>query len=60
MNEKLLETMMRHVDIDDAEELHDVLVMLAQTVDEQAEEIEQLKRRVERVNATLPSTAMVG
>lgn len=58
MNAKLFETMMNHCEHDDLEQLHDILTMLAKTVDTQAKEIAQLKRQMKAVNEAIPSTAV--
>lgn len=50
-------TMTQNVEPDDLDELHDVLVMLAQAVDKQEKEIKSLTKRMNRVNEALPSTA---
>jgi hypothetical protein len=52
-----LVTMLQNV-IECDDELRDVLVMLAQTVEAQAAQIKRLEKEMKRVNEMYPSTAI--
>lgn len=50
--------MLEHADPNDAEELRDILTMMAQELGEHEEEIDQIKARIDKINDTLPSTSL--
>lgn len=47
----------KHTDMNDPDELRDVLAMLGEEADKHQQEINRLKKAVERINAQYPSTA---
>ena len=51
--------MLDNCEPDDAAQLHDILTMMSEVIDEQQDKIKRLESQMKRVNEAMPSTAIL-